>query len=95
MGDHVVAELPNGMPVFQKNRAETEFLYEEVFVDTYLKHGVALRDGDTVFDVGANIGLFSMFAASRARGATLFAFEPIPEIFAAARAERRASAPAR
>lgn len=40
------------------------FLYEEVYCQQqYLQHGVGLKPGDTVVDVGANIGLFSLFAA--------------------------------
>jgi amino acid adenylation domain-containing protein/FkbM family methyltransferase len=79
-------ELPNGMAVAHRNRGETEFLYREIFVDEgYLRHGIAVADGDTIFDVGANIGLFALFAGRRARGVRIFAFEPIPEVFAALR----------
>ena len=77
-------ELPNGMAVAHRNRGETEFLYREIFVDEgYLRHGIAVADGDTIFDVGANIGLFALFAGRRAAGVRVYAFEPIPEVFAA------------
>jgi hypothetical protein len=40
------------------------FLYEEVYLQQqYLQHGVMLKPGDTVMDVGGNIGLFAMLAA--------------------------------
>jgi amino acid adenylation domain-containing protein/FkbM family methyltransferase len=75
-------DLPNGMSIFHQNSGETDFLYAEIFEQQgYLKHGVTLRDGDCVFDVGANIGLFSLFVAQRCRDATLYAFEPIPPVF--------------
>jgi FkbM family methyltransferase len=78
------ARLPNGLDVAFINRAELDFLYEEIFVrEVYLKHGLALADGACVVDAGANIGLFSLWAATRARGVRLHAVEPIPEIFAA------------
>jgi len=74
--------LPNGMAVAQHNRTETDYLYEEIFEEqTYLRHGIALPEGACVFDVGANIGLFTLFAGTRAPGATLYAIEPIPALF--------------
>ena len=45
----------------------------------YLRHGIRLDDGATVLDIGANIGLFSLFVASRCRNPTIFAFEPSPD----------------
>jgi len=36
-----------------------------------------LRDGDVVYDVGANAGFFSLFAAKL--GCAVYAFEPLPE----------------
>jgi FkbM family methyltransferase len=78
--------LPNGLALAQLNRNETEFLYQELFEGlTYLKHGLTLRDGDVVFDVGANIGLFALFAHERARGVRVFAFEPNPSAWEALR----------
>jgi amino acid adenylation domain-containing protein/FkbM family methyltransferase len=79
-----ICELPGGRVVAHRNRGETEFLYREIFDGPgYLRHGLTVADGDTVFDVGANIGLFALFASERARGVRVYAFEPIPEVFAA------------
>ena len=75
-------ELPNGMTVAHLNRNETEFLFGEVFEDhSYLRHGVGIPDGACVFDVGANIGMFTLFAARQACNVRVFAFEPIPQVF--------------
>jgi amino acid adenylation domain-containing protein/FkbM family methyltransferase len=74
-------ELPDGMVLAHRNRSETEFLYREIFEEQeYFRHGIALRDGDCVFDVGANIGLFSLLAG-RAADVRIHAFEPIPPLF--------------
>ncbi len=35
-----------------------------------------LRDGDTLFDVGANIGLYALYAAITRPGSLVYAFEP-------------------
>ncbi|MEP7010066.1 MAG: amino acid adenylation domain-containing protein [Acidobacteriota bacterium] len=74
--------LPNGLWVAHQNRNETEYLYQEIFEkDTYVRHGIVLPENACVFDVGANIGMFSLFVAERSRGARVFAFEPIGPIF--------------
>ncbi|HSK79449.1 MAG TPA: amino acid adenylation domain-containing protein [Thermoanaerobaculia bacterium] len=80
-GGHPLHELPNGMPVFHLNRSETEFLYREIFLEqSYLHHGIRLSEDACIFDVGANIGLFSLWAARHLRRARYYAFEPIPQV---------------
>lgn len=66
--------------------SEAEFLYEEIFVRRgYLQAGVTLpRTGrPTVVDVGANIGLFSLFCHRENPRCSLVAVEPAPAAFAA------------
>ncbi len=76
--------LPNNMAIVQQNKHETDFFYQQIFVDqTNFRHGITLRDGDCVFDVGANIGMFALFAQQVRRNIFLFAFEPISAIFEA------------
>ncbi|HVF55935.1 MAG TPA: amino acid adenylation domain-containing protein [Pyrinomonadaceae bacterium] len=78
--------LPNGMEVAQLNTFETRALYEEIFEDeVYLKHGIELSDSSCVFDVGANIGMFTLFVSQHYPGARLYAFEPVAPIFEALR----------
>ena len=80
-------ELPNGMVVVHKNRGETDYLYKEIFEgEIYLRHGISLKDGDCIFDVGANIGMFSLFAGQVCRNARIYAFEPIPPTYEVLRA---------
>lgn len=74
--------LPNNMSIVQQNRHETDFFYQQIFIDqTNFKHGIELRDGDCVVDVGANIGFFTMFVQQLWKDVKVFAFEPIPAIF--------------
>src|SRR5439155_465432 len=66
---HARYELPNGMPIIHRNPSETGFVFREIFEEhSYLRHGVTLKPGDCVFDVGANIGLFTLFASQFAEG---------------------------
>ena len=74
--------LPNGLEIAHLNRGETDFLYREIFErESYFQHGITIKDGDIVFDVGANIGMLALFVHQRCRGAQVFAFEPIPAVF--------------
>ncbi|HJP91740.1 MAG TPA: amino acid adenylation domain-containing protein [Pyrinomonadaceae bacterium] len=77
-----VSRLPNGLQVAQLNENETTVLYDEIFVQrTYLKHGVTLADGDCVFDVGANVGLFTLFVHQQCPNPKVYSFEPVPATF--------------
>ncbi|KYC88117.1 non-ribosomal peptide synthetase [Bacillus amyloliquefaciens] len=72
-------DLQNGMTVCGVNRQETELLYQDQFID--LLTNFTLKKGDSVLDVGANIGMFSLQLASRIEGLQIYSFEPIPEIY--------------
>jgi FkbM family methyltransferase len=75
--------LPDGLPVWAPNRLEAAVLYHELFeLRTYERHGVRVRDGDCVFDVGAHAGLYLVYLARRHARLRLFAFEPVPALYA-------------
>ena len=75
--------MPNHLAVAHLHRHESDYIYEEVFGrQAYLRHGIRLRDRARVVDVGANIGLFSLFCASACVEPDILAFEPNPAIFA-------------
>ncbi len=74
--------LPNGLEIVHLNRYETDYVWQEIFGDlSYLRHDIRLADGDTVVDIGANIGLFSLFVLSRCRNPAIYAYEPSPRVF--------------
>ena len=80
--DKVFIELPNGLRVAHFNENETKFVYQEIFVERiYLKNGIQIKDGDCVLDVGANIGLFTLFVRELCKKTVVYAFEPIPPIY--------------
>ncbi|MFC4149513.1 amino acid adenylation domain-containing protein [Micromonospora mangrovi] len=88
-GDRLVAYVrPGGQPVTVDvdrvagvNPHETRYLYDEIFVQqVYLRDGIVLRPGATVLDVGANIGMFSLFVHAVCPDATIHAFEPVPAV---------------
>ncbi|MFJ6770186.1 FkbM family methyltransferase [Kitasatospora sp. NPDC091257] len=82
--------LPDGRPVVEVNANETRELYDEIVTrNQYLRHGVRLYDGDIVVDVGANIGMFALFAAAQADKVIVHAFEPVPVVARALEANMR------
>ncbi|MGW0537449.1 FkbM family methyltransferase [Streptomyces sp. NPDC003032] len=82
--------LRDGRPVVESNANETRELYDEIVTrNQYLRHGVQLCDGDVVVDVGANIGMFALFAAAQADKVIMHAFEPVPVVARALEANMR------
>ena len=77
-----VTTLPNGLTVCYASKYDVSFLYREIFEEQlYLQHGIRLEQGDTVVDVGGNIGFFALFAAQQV-GPTgqVVSAEPIPTL---------------
>lgn len=88
-------ELPNKMEIAYQSRVELGHFYEDIFEkQVYLRHGITLNEGDCVFDVGANIGLFTLFVARNCRDVAVYAFEPAPPLFEILRANASRHAPA-
>ena len=76
------ATLPNGLEIAYQAKAEMEQMYDDIFEKrVYTRQGITLRDGDTVFDVGGNIGLFTVFVALHWPAARIWTFEPAPPLF--------------
>ncbi len=77
LGKDITVELRPGV------HGERYVFYEVFMKSAYFSAGQVLRPGDSVIDVGANVGFFSIQAAARV-GPTgsVLAFEPQPETFA-------------
>ena len=69
--------LPNGFVVDAQDNAE--FIIQEIWVDELYNQEYQIRSGDTVVDLGANQGFFSLYAASH--GAQVMCYEPEPATF--------------
>ena len=74
--------LPNGLPVLSPNGNEVKFLYNEIFKEaSYLRHGITLSPDSCVFDIGANVGFFTIFLNILSENIKVYSFEPIPEVY--------------
>lgn len=79
--DWLEVDLPSGHRVAGLNLTETDYVFNEIFVDeVYSRDGIVLPPDAVVLDVGANIGLFSLYIAARAPAARIVAFEPLEPI---------------
>lgn len=87
------ATLPDGRVVSCVNAYEVDFGVHEIFSDDLAAHGLTLPPAGTYLDVGANIGLFSIYLRDHCPQARIIAFEPMPEVFAALDANVRAMTP--
>ena len=64
------------------NKYETKYLYNEIFNNkVYEKYGVTIPTRGVVFDIGANIGMFSRYVCKMSEETQIYAFEPSREAF--------------
>lgn len=76
--------LPNGLPisVSAEGKGEAKRIYNEIFSErAYLKNRISIKDGDCIFDVGANIGLFTMWLTQQWKDLDVWSFEPVPVLY--------------
>lgn len=75
-------KLPDQREVVSLNHAETHQFYQEIFeAQLYTRHGITISEGDCIFDVGANIGMFTLFVDRQCKNVAIYAFEPAPPTF--------------
>lgn len=74
-------KLPNGLLVKGQSKPEVDALYREIFVDEqYAIPKDLLAGGGCVVDVGANIGMFALYAQLNWQPRTILCVEPVPPI---------------
>ena len=72
-------KLADGTEVFCLRSAEAQVL--DYHINGYLHKSIKIKDGDVLFDIGANIGVLGVRMMQLYPNATLYAFEPILPIF--------------
>jgi len=71
----------NSINAFAFGRSELEFLYKEVFESGAYLENISVKEGDCIFDVGANIGMASIYFAKQAKNIRVYSFEPIDKLY--------------
>lgn len=86
----MIVKLPNNLAVHAIRRQNTLAVYREIFEDgVYAACLNRLPKLPVVFDVGANIGLFSLWLRRHRPHASIHCFEPAPEPYACLTANAR------
>lgn len=76
--DELIVELPTGHRISSINANETHYQFKEIFENKiYVDDKITYPDDAVVLDVGANIGLFSLFVSNFIPRARVYAFEPL------------------
>lgn len=74
--------LRNGVKLLVPEDPHSRFPMAEIWIyKTYTPSGFTINKKDTVVDIGANIGVFSVYAAKKATQGKIYAYEPLPENF--------------
>lgn len=74
--------LKNGLQFIVRAKTMDKSILKEVWITKiYDKYGIRVEKGDTVIDIGAQIGFFSIYAAELSQTGNVYAFEPFIENF--------------
>jgi len=75
-------EFPIGKLYFINEYETRVLIYEIFYQNSYFISNLTLKPGSIIIDVGANIGLFSLFVLKHCKyDALIYSFEPIPVSF--------------
>ena len=73
-------KLKDGTTIYCLDKVSAKHTVMEIFEEEIYSH-FKIEEGLTIFDVGANIGLFTLFVSQKTRNSSIYAFEPVPDIF--------------
>lgn len=60
---------------------EISIIFETIFLRLYNPKDFEIKENDIILDIGANIGIFSIFASKYAKNGKIYSFEPTPLTF--------------
>lgn len=77
ISDTYLVRLRSGLRCYIRSGTNDKSRLQEIFFnEVYLRSDYEVKSGDMIFDIGANIGLFSLQLAFRNRNIKIYAFEP-------------------
>ena len=76
-----LAHLPNGWPFFCYNRNEVKEIFKEIFESNPVEDfAIFLPENPVIMDIGANVGMFSLYIQQYCSNPLLYAIEPVPHL---------------
>jgi FkbM family methyltransferase len=70
------------LSVIDDNDADTKYIYDEVFGETIYAHReMRVPENPTIMDVGANIGIYSIWAQRQYQPHAIYSYEASPKTF--------------
>jgi len=85
MSEPRLIDVADDLEIYGTSATDVRFLYQEIF-ERGSYRDVSLPPKAFVVDAGANVGIFTLFAKRACPDATIIAFEPVPDLAAAVRA---------
>jgi len=78
----IIYKLRNGIKYSVRGGTCDRGIINEIWIEKYYTpKGFKINEKDIIVDVGAQIGIFSIYAASIAKKGKVYSFEPMPENF--------------
>ena len=75
-------KLRNGVRYKIRANATDRFIVNEIWLhESYNPKGFEIKKGDVVVDIGAHIGIFTLYAAHHAKNGKIYSFEPAEDNF--------------
>jgi FkbM family methyltransferase len=79
---NLVYKFRNGIQLLIKSDSFERNMINEIWVyEEYNPEGFEINKNDIIMDIGANVGVFTVYAASKASEGKVYAFEPVKENF--------------
>jgi len=77
---YLLYRLKNGVEYKVRGKTTDRNVINEIWIhNSYTPERFKINQNDLVIDVGAHIGVFSIFASKKANNGKIYAFEPSPE----------------
>jgi len=77
-----ILKLKNGLKLKLRTHSTDIYAFTNVWlIEEYKQEGFAINSTDNIIDVGAHIGLFTVYASQFCKNGKIFSYEPVKENF--------------
>ncbi len=78
--EHVILKTRTGLKIKIRTNSTDIMAFTHVWlIEEYSNHGFDLCESDKIIDIGAHIGLFTLFASQFCKNGKIYCFEPVRE----------------